>query len=229
MPNDDVKLQLLHAAGAVFAERGYKAATVRDICATAGVNLAAVNYYFGDKAQLYLETVKLAHQLKTQRIPMPEWSGEISPQEKLHEFVRILLTRMLGEQELWQTQLMMREVICPTDACRALVEDYFRPQFEILLKILHELVPKATPVPRVRQLAFSIIGQCFFYLAAGTTIPMMISQKEMRSHYSIDQLADHIANFSYAAICGHSKTNSREHWLSPSTASSRNKGKLKAK
>jgi AcrR family transcriptional regulator len=40
--------RLLSAAGREFAERGYEAATVRDICLAAGVNLAAVNYYFGD-------------------------------------------------------------------------------------------------------------------------------------------------------------------------------------
>ncbi|MBW2127416.1 MAG: helix-turn-helix transcriptional regulator [Deltaproteobacteria bacterium] len=33
----------------VFAEKGYRAATIADICGRAKANVAAVNYYFGDK------------------------------------------------------------------------------------------------------------------------------------------------------------------------------------
>ena len=42
--------KLIEAAGHVFAERGYRAATIRDICRRAGANVAAVNYTFGDTA-----------------------------------------------------------------------------------------------------------------------------------------------------------------------------------
>ncbi|NDY57445.1 CerR family C-terminal domain-containing protein [Desulfovibrio sulfodismutans] len=50
----DTREKLLLAAVAVFAEKGYKAATVREICRRAkGANNNAVSYYFGDKAKLY--------------------------------------------------------------------------------------------------------------------------------------------------------------------------------
>ena len=44
---------LIEAGGAVFAEQGFHDATVRDICARAGANIAAVHYHFGDKEALY--------------------------------------------------------------------------------------------------------------------------------------------------------------------------------
>ena len=41
----------------IFADRGYHAATIREICDAAGANIAAVNYHFGDKLALYTEVV----------------------------------------------------------------------------------------------------------------------------------------------------------------------------
>ena len=51
-PSVDPRLRILAAAGNEFAAGGYESATVRDICAAAAVNVAAVNYYFGDKRRL---------------------------------------------------------------------------------------------------------------------------------------------------------------------------------
>ena len=58
---DPTKVRLLEAAGEEFAEKGYELARVRSICERAGANLAAVNYHFGDKEQLYLDVLREAH------------------------------------------------------------------------------------------------------------------------------------------------------------------------
>ncbi len=201
MSSDAIRNQILAAAGPVFAERGFRGATVRDICAAAGVNLAAVNYYFGDKKQLYIETVRHAHQLRSEQVPMPQWSADAAPREKLHGFVVTLLRRMLGEKKTpWASRIMLREIQQPTAACRTLVEDYFRPQFDLLLSILAEIVPSELDLPRRHQLAFSIIGQCFFYRAASEVVPMLISKKEIKAHFSVDQLAEHICQLTYAGL-----------------------------
>ena len=54
---DDPRGRILSAAGQEFADKGFEAATIRDICTLAAVNVAAVNYYFGDKHRLYIESV----------------------------------------------------------------------------------------------------------------------------------------------------------------------------
>ena len=41
--------RLLAAAERLFADRGFKKVTVRDICTVAKANVAAINYHFGDK------------------------------------------------------------------------------------------------------------------------------------------------------------------------------------
>lgn len=50
--NKDTKTRILEVAERLFAEHGAEKATLRKICAAAGVNLAAVNYHFGSKAEL---------------------------------------------------------------------------------------------------------------------------------------------------------------------------------
>ncbi len=45
--------RVLEAACRLFAEKGYRGATIAAICRSAGANIAAVNYYFGNKAGLY--------------------------------------------------------------------------------------------------------------------------------------------------------------------------------
>ena len=62
MSADSTRERILQAAGEEFANGGYAQATIRAICCKAGVNVAAVNYYFGDKERLYIEAVKHARE-----------------------------------------------------------------------------------------------------------------------------------------------------------------------
>ncbi len=200
MGGDNTRKQILDAAGPVFAEKGYDA-TVREICKAAKVNLAAVNYYFGDKHRLYVETVRRAHQLRSTQVPMPSWPMGASPTEKLTGYISTLITRLVGlDKAPWPTRLLTREVLQPTSACRELVEEYFRPQFDSLLEILDEVVPGSTPLHQRQQLAFSIIGQCLFYRFAGGVVTMLVTPADVEQHYDVEQLARHIASFSLAAL-----------------------------
>src|SRR5487761_2369803 len=56
---EETRWYLLQAAAEIFAEVGYHAATTREICRRAEVNLASIHYYFGDKAELYREVFRL--------------------------------------------------------------------------------------------------------------------------------------------------------------------------
>src|SRR5437764_14327516 len=49
--------RIIAAAAEIFSIHGFRGARVRDIVRLAGVNLAAVNYYFGGKESLYAATL----------------------------------------------------------------------------------------------------------------------------------------------------------------------------
>ena len=202
--NSDFKatpMRLLDAAGPIFAEKGLREATVREICDQAGVNVAAIHYHFGDMEQLYVATVRRARGLREARHPIPKWDPSQSAEVRLHVFIKTILQRMLDPHAPWQVRLLMREILQPTEACRALVEDYFRPEFEQLLSIVKELLPERTTALECRRVAFSVMGQCVVYRLADSVIREILPPGEYQSDFQITDLARHIATFSLTA-CG---------------------------
>src|ERR1700750_632054 len=49
----DTKTRILDAAEILFMEHGFEATSLRSLTTAAGVNLAAVNYHFGTKEELF--------------------------------------------------------------------------------------------------------------------------------------------------------------------------------
>src|SRR3954471_21999469 len=114
--SDETRRLLLEAAGAVFAEVGFRDATVREICARAGANVAAVNYHFGDKARLYTEVLLFAHACATAKYPSGLGvADDPPPAERLHAFVLSFLKRVFDEgRPAWHARIMTREMAEPT-------------------------------------------------------------------------------------------------------------------
>ncbi|MEZ0264937.1 MAG: TetR/AcrR family transcriptional regulator, partial [Phycisphaerae bacterium] len=88
--------RLVEAAGEVFAELGFRAATIRDISTRAGANVAAVNYHFGDKQALYTAVLRYAHGCAIEKYP-PDMGlpPTAAPAKRLEAFVRSFLLRLL--------------------------------------------------------------------------------------------------------------------------------------
>jgi AcrR family transcriptional regulator len=196
---DDTRQRLLEAAGQVFAEKGYDGATIREIVQRARVNLAAVNYYFRDKQQLYIETVKLACSGQDEKIPLPTWSEGTPAVVQLRDFIHTMLRRMLDSGgPAWHKKLFLREMAEPTAACERLVEEHIRPMAQLLGRILAELLP-GTPEDKRFLIALSIVGQCTHYRVARPINELLVG-KEKYSTFDSKVLADHVTEFSLAAL-----------------------------
>jgi AcrR family transcriptional regulator len=196
---DEPQQRLLQAAGEVFAQKGFKGATIREIIRRAGVNIAAVNYYFRDKEQLYIEAVKAACQQPAQEIPFPDWPPGTRATVKLRDFIHTMVRRILDKDSpSWHQQLFSREMAQPSAACAELVQNVIRPMAQLLFGILTELVPDVGDVKR-RLIAFSIVGQCFHHRFARPIIALLVGPEEYRT-YDAKLIADHITQFSLAAL-----------------------------
>jgi AcrR family transcriptional regulator len=198
--NDDTQDRLLRAAGELFAEKGFEGTTVREICQRAGAgNVAAVNYYFRDKERLYIEAVKSACMRQAENFPFPDWPVGTAPEVKLRGFIGVLLNRMQGDDRCpWARKLFLRELAHPTAACTEFVQSVVRPNAELLNRIVAELLP-TVPERKRRLIAFSIVGQCFFHRFAQPIVAQLVGEEEFHS-YNPELLAEHIAEFSFAAL-----------------------------
>ncbi|QJW99558.1 CerR family C-terminal domain-containing protein [Frigoriglobus tundricola] len=196
----DARERLLAAALQTFAHYGFEGATVRDICRAAGVNIASVNYYFGDKEHLYIEAVKRAHTCtgRMENLPLP--SADTPPVEKLRAFVREMASRMHAPTSASAMKLMMREMADPGKAAHVVVTEFIQPAAFALRAILRELLPQLDE-QQLLMTGFSVIGQCLFY-RQNRMVAEMIFGKDTVAGLDTATVADHVVRFTLAAL-GH--------------------------
>ena len=191
------RAKLLDAAGELFAEKGYEAVTIREICTRANANVASVNYHFKDKQSLYFEVVKtiinFAHQAAAS-------STKGTPKQQLTEFISQYLRGLLGAgRPAWVTRLMMREMADPTPALKHIVETVIAPTETRLRGIIAAVINDSPDKLEVRLCAHSIIGQCLHYKHA-TPVMTHLWPTLWDDPKCLDTLVAHITAFSLGGL-----------------------------
>ena len=205
-PNDAndpncAKNRILLAAGRIFAEKGFRCSTVREICDAADVNIASVNYYFGDKKNLYQEALLLAREMGAMQFPTPDFSALRAPEDRLRSVILLLLNRLVGSHdEPWPVKLLMSEILDPSPAAKPLIDGYIGPFLKMVFATVEEMVDDTVCESKIHQLSFSVISQCVWYRFAGDINRMVISEEQYSSNFSINGLAKQIYDFSLAGI-----------------------------
>ncbi|MBM4245719.1 MAG: DUF1956 domain-containing protein [Deltaproteobacteria bacterium] len=191
--------RLLEAAGEVFAEHGFRAATVQQICRRADANIAAVNYHFSDKEQLYRAVIRYAEQ-ENRGTPPHEPPPGAPAEERLRAHVEWFLMHLLDEgRPAWHGRIMAREMIEPTAALDELVSGHIRQSSERLLGIVRELMGAGVSDDAVRTGAFSITGQCLFYRHCEPVITRLHPDVRI-GRAQVPALAEYVTRFSLAGL-----------------------------
>jgi AcrR family transcriptional regulator len=198
--SEDTRERLLRAAGQVFAEVGYQAATIRAICARAGANVAGINYHFGDKLGLYTALLQRAAEENAEYRARATAAG--TPEDGLRLFVRGMLRRLTQKDRLgWYVRMMTHEMVQPTPALAAAVEHLIAPSAKVLYEIVGRLIDRPALDPKTRLCAASIIGQVSHYVHARPVIALLWPEFQMTER-TVEDLADHITDFSLDALRG---------------------------
>lgn len=201
--SENTRSRILAVAGETFARRGFQAATIRDICSAAEVNLASVNYYFGDKQQLYVAALEHARDTQQSKFPFVEFLTSGEPADRLRNFIGVLVQRLgvgMPTSGRWEIQLLVRELMRPGPAGRGIVEDFFRPYFQLLMDILQQLAPRPLSRSECLRLGFSVIGQCLFYRVAEPIIAMLVDLESQPAVLNTSEVVEHITRFTLSGI-----------------------------
>jgi len=196
---DDTREKLIDAAGGVFAEVGFHDATVREICARAGANTAAVNYHFRDKLGLYTEVLKTA-MLAQQAAPDSKISQLPDPRVALRAMVHDWLGRMSeGSKRAWFARIMAHEMAQPTPALDRMVEA-MQPNYLRFLALVGKLTGRGPNDSRTRMCVHSVVGQIVHYTRSQPMIERLWPDLHLDEEEHRRAIADHIVAFSLAGM-----------------------------
>ncbi|MDD3118465.1 MAG: CerR family C-terminal domain-containing protein [Victivallales bacterium] len=162
----DKREKIIPAALEEFVEHGYAGARIRRICDRAGVNLAAVNYYFGGKEELYRAVLEFSFQLPDPFDTIRDEMGrDIEPETLLsHLMVNFLRnTSTAGELYRYRFRLIVREMISPGDRFKKMFFPALRPRFALLQQLVAQVTGMTDDDPELLTATLLILAQCLFF------------------------------------------------------------------
>lgn len=200
-PPVPTKDRVLAAACEVFADKGFRDATVAEICDVAEANIAAVNYHFGNKEALYDAVWHHAFDLASSAYPI---DGSLPENPVLEDYIfsyaNALLHRIFSETETGLfAKLLHQEMSNPTLALERIAEEALVPQTFFLGKVVHAALEQHIPEEQIRSCMNSIIGQCVFFNFSRPLREHVIGKTTLTEN-EIEHTARHIARFSVGGI-----------------------------
>lgn len=206
---DQPRHRLIRAGVEVFSRYGYEPATTRMLAAAAGVNLAAIPYYFGGKEGLYHAVIAhIAEHISRLVVPAldrirEELARETPGRERLQELLVNQLAAFcsivgFGELRSWGA-IIMREQMQPTAAFQLLFDQVIRHEQSLCV----ELLSRITGLPReAEELVFrahALHGQVLIFVAARASMQTMAGVEDYAPRH-VDLIRRVVAEHTRAAI-----------------------------
>ena len=190
------RLQILEAAGEVFAERGVSSATGKEIAERAGTNSAAVNYYFGGIDGLYTEVLVEAHH----RLMDFEFLKKVAetpglPSAKLNILLDGMIRAILAPASpSWVLRVLAQEFLHPSEALETLLGREVLPKKQIAISFVGEILGLPPDHPVVTRCFLSIIGPIALLLV-GNPGKLQHVAPDAAVRNQIDAVVDHFQRF----------------------------------
>jgi TetR/AcrR family transcriptional regulator, regulator of cefoperazone and chloramphenicol sensitivity len=203
---DPTKERILNEAEALFAQRGYHAVGVREITTAAECNLAAINYHFGNKQNLYMEVFRSRWVPRARRVRASfkeslAAQDAVSPKAVAQALAEAFLVGPLSDEERQRHhQLMVRELGQPTKAFDLLAEQILRPFFKGLAKTLRSVMPEALEEEQMLLNVLSMFAVVLYFNFARVAVTRITGREYDEQFKAL--LVEHIAKFCHRGLEG---------------------------
>ena len=180
-PELDAKQRLIEAGLEIFGAYNLEGATTRQLAQRAGVNQAAIPYYFGGKEGLYLAVIRYMLQHKgAQVLPVAErirrkiTGRQLAPEEAL-ALIRTLFSTIVSvllqdQATTTWARIIVREQMQPTKAFDIVYEQLIRHVHEALSVLLAIVLKRKATDPVIILRAHTLVGQIMIFLSGRETI-----------------------------------------------------------
>lgn len=193
------RAKLMRAALRLFADKGYEAASTREICDAAGANLSAIRYYFGDKAGLYRTVFAEPLGDPTCGRALGEYAALPLPQA-VQQFYREFLEPLKHGEAVQQVmRLHLRELMEPTGVLNEPADADLRLMHAGLLRLLARHFGVRRADADLQRVAIALIGmatQCYLMHGGASALAPQI----VGSAKAIDLLAERMARYAMAIV-----------------------------
>ena len=200
------KERILNEAEALFAKNGYDAVSVREITTAARCNLAAVNYHFGNKQKLYLEVFRARWVPRARRV-QAYFRESLASQDTVstsavaQALAEAFLKGPLSDDERQRhSQLMIRELIQPTEAFELFAGDVLRPFFKELADTLGPFMPEGLENEGLMLNILSMFSMVIYFNFARVVVSR-ITGRDYDAAFK-DRLVEQIVEFSLNGLGG---------------------------
>ena len=123
----ETRRNLLMAAGEIFAKKGFRDATIAEICRRAKANVAAANYHFGSKESLYVESWRFAFEKSLNAYPPNGGVSLNAPaKDQLRGRIRAIMRRIIDPQS-YELDIFYKEMANPTGLLAGAVQQLIEP------------------------------------------------------------------------------------------------------
>lgn len=208
---------LLEAACEVFADKGYWEATVAEICQIAAANIAALNYYFGDKASAYREAWQYAFDegIRAHPVEPINTPANASPTERLHAHVTSLLIRMNDDGRPTRFERMrIWEITRPSGVIDDVDREVREKSRQHMLNCLRDLIGAKVSTEALQLCEASILSQCRMVLPFNRRDLQLVASRRIDANV-IRTLADHVVAFSVAGLNIYATDRKSKHSVTP--------------
>lgn len=199
---DATRERLLDEAERLFADKGYDAVSLREITAAAGTHLAAVNYHFGSKKNLYVQVfrqrwIDRAHKIQE---PLRELEKRecYTPEDVVRTLARAFLTGPMSDVDrVRHSQLIAREMGQQSKAFQVVSKEAMTPFMELAVRMWQHCLPQEMDQERLKLIVLSIFSQVLYFNFARPVVTLATG-REYNEEF-VDKIVEHIIQF---ALCG---------------------------